>query len=175
MRSFLLGPVLRLFPVGLVLLAIQRSLLAQLRPFDVVLQIVLALVAAAGAGAGPERGALAGFMLGTMYDLSVGTPLGLTALIYALAGFVAGYVMTLTPTPPWWLAAVFSGIGAAVGEAALPFGKTVIGQDGWITSRMLTVVPVVAVFAVVISPLLVPVGRWCMCVKKQKWRAIPNE
>ena len=174
MRAFLLGPLVRLFPVGLCVLALQRTVLTELRPFSVVLQIVLALVAGAGAGAGPERGAIAGFVLGIMYDLAVGTPLGLIALVYALAGFVAGYVLTLTPNPQWWLAAIFAAIGAAVGETAVPIAKTLIGQDGWFTTRLLTIVPVVAAFALVVSPLLTPLGRWCMCVKKPSWKVIPE-
>lgn len=175
MRAFVLGPLLRLFPIGLCVLALQRTILTELKPFNVVLQVVLALVAAAGAGAGPERGAIAGFVLGIMYDLAVGTPLGLTGLVYALAGFVAGYVLTLTPTPQWWLAAIFAAIGAAVGETAVPVAKTLVGQDGWFTTRLLTIVPVVAVFALVASPLLTPLGRWCMCVKRPSWKAIPVE
>lgn len=174
MRNFLLGPLVRLFPVGCVVLALQRTILTELKPFGVVLQIVLALVVAAGAGAGPERGAVAGFVLGTMFDLAAGTPLGLTALVYGLAGFVAGYVLTLTPTPPWWLAAIFAGIGAAVGEVTMPIGKTLIGQDGWFTRELFTIVPVVAVFAVVMSPLFVPIGRWSMCVRPSRWKAIPE-
>lgn len=174
MRGFIFGPLVRLFPVGCCMLALQRTVLSELRPFDVVLQIVLALVAAAGAGAGPERGAIAGFALGLMFDLAVGTPLGLTALVYALAGFVAGYVLTLTPTPQWWLASIFAAVGAAVGEAAIPVGKTLIGQEGWFTTRLFTIVPVVAVFALLIGPLFVPLGRWCMCVKRPKWKAIPE-
>ncbi len=154
------------------MLAIQRTVLSEIHAFDVVVQIVLALVAGAGAGAGPERGAIAGFTLGLMYDLSTGSPLGLTALVYALAGFVAGYVITLTPTPQWWLAAIFTGIGAAVGETAVPAARMLIGQDGWFTSRLFTIVPVVSVFAIVLSPLLVPLGRWCMCVKRPKWKAM---
>jgi rod shape-determining protein MreD len=153
-------------------LAMQRTFLTELTSFGVVLQIVLALAAAAGAGAGPERGAVAGFTLGLMYDLSTGSPLGLTALVYALAGFVAGYALTLTPTPPWWLASLFTGIGAAVGETSVPAARMLIGQDGWFTSRLFTIVPVVAVFALLLSPLFVPLGRWCMCVKKPKWRAM---
>ena len=172
MRAFLAGPLVRLFPVGLCMLAIQRTVLSEIHAFDVVVQIVLALVAGAGAGAGPERGAIAGFTLGLMYDLSTGSPLGLTALVYALAGFVAGYVITLTPTPQWWLAAIFTGIGAAVGETAVPAARMLIGQDGWFTSRLFTIVPVVSVFAIVLSPLLVPLGRWCMCVKRPKWKAM---
>ncbi len=172
MRAFLTGPLIRLFPVGLCVLAVQRTVLTDARAFDVVLQIVLALAAAAGAGAGPERGAIAGFTLGLMYDLAVGSPLGLTALMYALAGFVAGYVFTLTRTPQWWLAGIFTAIGAAVGEAALPAGRTLIGEDGWFTSRLFTIIPVVTVFAMLLSPLFVPLGRWCMCVKKPRWKAM---
>jgi len=173
-RAFVLGPLLRLFPIGLCVLALQRTVFTELRPFDVVVQVVLALVAGAGAGAGPERGAIAGFVLGIMYDLAVGTPLGLIALVYALAGFVAGYVLTLTPTPQWWLAAIFASVGAAVGETAVPVAKTLVGQDGWFTTRLLTIVPVVAVFALVASPVLTPLGRWCMCVKRPSWKAIPE-
>jgi rod shape-determining protein MreD len=173
-RAFVLGPLLRLFPIGLCVLALQRTVFTELRPFDVAIQVVLALVAGAGAGAGPERGAVAGFVLGIMYDLAVGTPLGLIALVYALAGYVAGYVLTLTPSPQWWLAAIFVGVGAAVGETAVPVAKTLVGQDGWFTTRLLTIVPVVAVFSLVASPILTPLGRWCMCVKKPSWKAIPE-
>jgi rod shape-determining protein MreD len=171
-RAFLTGPLVRLFPVGLCVLAIQRTVLTEVRVFGVVLQLVLALAAAAGAGAGPERGAVAGFTLGLMSDLAIGSPLGLTAIVYALAGFVAGYVFTLTRTPQWWLAAIFTSIGAAVGETALPAGRTLIGEDGWFTSQLFTIVPVVAAFALLMSPLFVPLGRWCMCVKKPRWKAM---
>jgi rod shape-determining protein MreD len=146
--------------------------MTELPVFGVVVQLVLALSASAGAGAGPERGALAGFTLGMMYDLATGSPLGLTALAYALAGYVAGYVLTLTPTPPWWLTSVFATLGAAVGETALPVGRTLIGQDGWFTTRLFVIVPVVAGATLVTSPLLVPVGRWCMGVKKPRWKVI---
>ena len=172
MRGFLLGPLVRLFPVGCCVLAVQRTILTELRPFGVVLQVVLALVVGAGAGAGSERGALAGFVLGLMFDLAAGTPLGLTAMVYALAGYVAGYVMVLTPTPQWWLAAIFAGLGAAVGELMMPVGKMLIGQDGWFTTELFRIVPTVAVLAMITSPLFVPLGRWCMCVKRPKWKAI---
>jgi rod shape-determining protein MreD len=167
-----MGPLVRLFPVGLCVLAMQRTFLSEMKVFGVVLQIVLALAAAAGAGSGPERGAIAGFTLGLMYDFATGSPLGLTGLVYALAGFVAGYVVTLTPVPQWWLASIFTAIGAAVGETALPVARTLIGQDGWFTSRLFVIVPVVSAFALLLSPLFVPLGRWCMCVKRPKWKAI---
>jgi rod shape-determining protein MreD len=174
-KAFILGPLLRLVPVGMVMLAVQRTVLAEARPFGVVLQVVLALAAATGAGAGSERGAIAGFTLGLMYDLATGSPLGLTALVYALAGYVAGYSLSLTPTPPWWLTTLFTGIGAAVGEVSVPIGLMLVGDDGWFTTRLFTIVPVVAAFAMILSPVFVPLGRWCMRYRPPRWRARPDE
>lgn len=174
MRSLLTGSLIRLVPVGLVFLGIQRKVCDRHRPFDVVVQVVLALVVAAGAGGGPERGAVAGFVLGLMYDLAVDTPLGLSALAYGLAGLAAGYVITITPDPQWWLGMMFTAMGAAIGETALPVIKLLTGEDGWVTTRLFTVVPVVAVAAALMSPLLIPLGRWCTGAKRPKWKAIPE-
>ena len=172
--SLVQGPLLRLFSVGLILLALQRTLFADLRPAGVSLQVMLALAAAAGAAGGPQKGSLAGFVLGLMYDLAVGTPLGSSALAMGLGGFVAGYVMSITIDPQWWLAALFTGLGAAVGEAAVPVIRTFIGEDHQFDPRLGIVVAVVAAGAMVLSPLLVPIGRWCMRIKRPEWKA-PKE
>ncbi len=73
------GPVIRLVPVGMVLLAFQRSLFVEIMIAGVIIQVVLALAAAAGAAGGSERGATAGFVLGVMYDMLEGLPIGSTA------------------------------------------------------------------------------------------------
>ena len=123
MRSLPFALFTRLIPVALVVLAIQRTVCATYRVDGVVMQIVLALAAGAGAGAGSERGAFAGFALGMMYDLGVGTPLGLTALAYGLAGLRRATCVSITPDPQWWLAAIFVAIGSAVGRDGDP-GRT---------------------------------------------------
>jgi hypothetical protein len=172
MRNFVTGPVVRLIPVGLCFLGIQRAVCAHYTVDGVVLQVVLALVVGAGAGGGAQRGALAGFLLGGMYDLGVGTPLGLTAMAYGLAGIAAGYVLAITPDPQWWLASLFAGVGAAVGEAALPIGKMITGDDGWLNVDLVKIVVVVTAGTVVLSPLLIPFGRWCVAVRRPKWKAL---
>ena len=53
---------LRILPVGMVALAIQRQVFAEHPVADVKIQFVLALVVAAGAGGGADRGAVAGFV-----------------------------------------------------------------------------------------------------------------
>lgn len=174
MRSLPFALFTRLIPVALVILGIQRTVTATYRVDGVAIQLLLALAAGAGAGAGSERGAFAGFALGMMYDLGVGTPLGLTALAYGLAGLTSGYVLSITPDPTWWLAAIFVGIGAAVGEFAIPVVKFLTGQEGWVTNQLFVIIPVVTVSSMLLSPLFVPLGRWCAGAKRRTWRAIPE-
>lgn len=172
MRNILLGPLLRLGPVGITALSVQRVVFGSHPLFDVRLQFVLALVVAAGVGGGSDTGAIAGFVLGLMYDLSGNTPLGLTALAYGFAGMTAGYVRRFTPDPQWWLAAIFAFVGAAVGETAVPITQYLTGESGWVTDRLFVIVPVVAGAAAVLSPVLMPVGRWMMGVKRKTWKAM---
>jgi len=171
-RNIVLGPLIRLLPVGLLVLSIQRVIFAAHPVHDVKLQFVLALVVAAGAGGGSDRGAVAGFVLGLLYDTGGNTPLGLMALAYGLAGMTAGYVHTFTPDPQWWLASTFAFFGAAVGELAIPVAEVMTGQGGWLTSQIAITVPIVAITAAALCPLLMPVGRWMMGVKRKKWKAM---
>lgn len=169
--SLVRGPLLRLVSVGFVVLALQRTLFADLRPGGVALQVMLALAAATGSAAGPQKGALAGFVLGLMYDLAAGTPLGSSSISMGLGGFTAGYVMSITADPQWWLAALFTGLGAAVGEATVPIVRTFTGDEQAFVPRFGLVVGVVTAGAVVLSPVFVPIGRWCMRIKRPEWRA----
>ncbi len=172
--AFARSPIARLVPVGLVLLALQTTLFVDAQPFGVIVQVVLALVAAIGATAGPENGMIAGFVLGLMFDAGTGTPIGSTAITFGLAGLVAGSVAFTNIDVHWWLAAIFVALGAAAGELAVPVVRSFIGETGVFTSRLLVVVPVVAVSAAILSPLMVPLGRWCMRVGRPAWK-VPVE
>lgn len=167
--------LIRIIPVGMVLLALQRTVFAEIRVSGVILQIVLAFVAAAGATGGSERGAIAGFTLGVMFDLVEGTPVGSTAVPFTLAGVFAGLLALIAADPQWWLKAVFVGIGAAVGEALLPVVRIFIGeQDPW-PPQMVKVVAVVALSSMVVSPVLVPISRWCLRIRGAEWTALTDQ
>lgn len=172
MRTVLAGPLPRLLLFGFILLGVQNTVLASHPLANVRVQVLLALVAAAGAGAGAERGALAGFVLGMMYDLSSGQPLGQTALAYGFAGLVAGYLQVITPVPRWWMLAGFTALGAAAGETAVPVLMSVTGQTGWITARLLTIIPIVVIASVVLAPLFVPIGRWLVGYRPPQWKVM---
>ena len=67
--ALLTSSLTRVIPIGMMLLALQKTLFVELQPFGVIIQMVLAFAASAGAAGGPERGAITGFVLGIMFDL----------------------------------------------------------------------------------------------------------
>ena len=169
------GPVIRLIPVGMILLALQRSLFVEITVVGVIVQVVLALAAAAGAAGGSERGAMAGFVLGVMYDMLEGLPIGSTALAMTLAGAVAGLLAVIVADPQWWLAMIFTTLGAAVGEIMVPVVRLFTGAEDPFEPRLSLVVPVVAISSGLLSPILVPIARWCLRIKRAEWVAPPRE
>ena len=172
--ALLRSSVIRIIAVGMMLLALQTTLFADMRPAGVALQVMLSFAAAAGAAGGSERGATAGFILGLMFDLGTGGPLGSSSITMGLAGYVAGYVALINIERQWWLAAIFVAVGSAVGELGVPIVRSFIGDANVYSSRLYTIVPLVAFAAAVASPLLVPVSRWCLRLGKTEWK-VPAE
>ena len=160
----------RLVPVGLILLALQKTLFVELQPFGVIIQVVLAFAAAAGAAGGPERGAIAGFTLGLLFDLAVGSPLGSTSIAMGIAGYIAGWADLIRIDTTWWLAAVFVGIGAGAGEAAVPVIRRFTGEEDAFVPDLIKIVPVVAVAAAIASVVLVPLARWSLGLERPEWK-----
>jgi len=169
------GPVIRLIPVGMVLLALQRSLFVEVTVAGVIVQVVMALAAAAGAAGGSERGATAGFVLGIMYDLVEGLPVGSTAIPMTIAGIVAGSLAIIVADPQWWLGMVFTTLGAAVGEVMVPVTRLFTGAADPFEPRLTLIVPVVGIAAGLLSPLFIPLARWCLRIKRSEWVAPPRD
>lgn len=167
--------IIRLVPIGMILLALQRTLLIEIQVVGVNVQIVLAFVASAGAVGGSERGAVAGFTLGMMYDLVEGTPLGSTAIAFTIAGIVSGLLALVTADPPWWLVALAAMVGAAAGEAMVPTVRLFIGEENPWPSDMATIVPIVAIASAMLSPLFAPIARWALRIRGSEWTAPTEE
>ena len=168
--ALLTSSLTRIIPIGMMLLALQKTLFVELQPFGVIIQIVLAFAASAGAAGGPERGAITGFVLGILFDLAVGSPLGSSSITMGLAGYIAGWVDLIRIDTTWWLAAIFVGIGAGVGEAGVPVVRRFIGEEDAFVPEMAKIVPVVAIAAAAASVLLVPVGRWALKLERPEWK-----
>jgi rod shape-determining protein MreD len=168
------SPLTRIIPVGMILLAIQKTLLVEMRPFGVIVQLVLAFAVSAGAAGGPERGAITGFVLGIMFDLSVGSPLGSSSITMGIAAYAAGWCDVVRIDTTWWLAALFVGGGAAIGEAGVPVVRRFIGEPDAFVPEMAKIVPVVAVTAAIASVALVPLSRWALRLGRPEWK-LPSD
>lgn len=175
MEAFLRRPILRVVPAGLIMIAVQLTWFAAIRPFDTVVQIVLAFAAASGVPGGAERGAWTGFVLGIMFDLATAAPLGQHGLAFGLAGFIAGLVNVVAVDPHWWLSMLFVSLGATTGELSIPVIKTFMSDGGgWQGERLSRILPVVAVTGALLSFPLIPLSRWCLAIRKKKWK-VPRE
>lgn len=167
--AFVQGPLVRVIPVGVLLLALQRTIFVDIQIHGVIIQVMMATAAAAGVAGGSERGALVGFVFGIMFDLAEGTPLGSAAAALTVAGIVGGLLALIAADPQWWLAALFTGIGTAAGALMIPVVRVFVGEPEAFQDRLFLVVPVVAVAGMLMSPLLVPLARWCLRLKRPEW------
>jgi cell shape-determining protein MreD len=169
LASFVQGPLVRVIPLGIVFLALQRTIFVELQVYGVILQGMMAMAAAAGVAGGSERGAVVGFIFGVMFDLAEGTPLGSTAIAMAVAGIVGGLLALIAADPHWWLAAIFAGLGAAAGVASVPVIRLFIGEEDPFHQQLGVVVAITAAAAAILSPVLVPLARWSLRMKKAEW------
>ena len=152
----------RLFMVGLIVLSFQTTILNDMRPFGVCLQVMLLLAASSGLARGSELGATAGFMIGLMYDMVLTTPLGVCAAVFAAVGYLAGYAHRFVHEPNWWSQMVLAAGASAAGTILMPFALTVVGVEGVLTLRVIGVAFVVAAFNAVFSLPFERVCRWAL-------------
>ncbi len=168
--SFVQGPLVRVIPLGLILLALQRTIFVDIQVGGVIIQIMMATAAAAGVAGGSERGAVVGFTFGIMFDLAEGTPLGSTATAMTIAGVVGGLLALIAADPHWWLEAIFTALGTAAGVVTVPIVRAFIGEPEPFPPELGLVVAVCAAAGALLSPLLVPLGRWSLRMRRPEWK-----
>ena len=105
-----------------------------------------------------------------MFDLAIGTPLGSSSIAMGLAAWVAGTVQLIRIDATWWISAIFVGLGAAVGETAVPVIRRFTGEEDAFVPEMWTIVPVVAVSSAILSIAFVPLARWSLGLARPEWK-----
>jgi rod shape-determining protein MreD len=124
-------------------LVLQVAVAPWLTLAGVQVDLLLLVAVAAGLASGPERGARVGFLAGILWDLTLDTPLGLSALAYCLAGYFVGSAQRSVVGPTWW--APIPGAGLAAAAAVLFYAAmgAAFGHTEWVTSETLVVALVV--------------------------------
>jgi rod shape-determining protein MreD len=119
----------RLSLVLVVVLTIQTTWLADLRPFGETGDLLLLLAIAAGMAGGPERGAVVGFVAWMAMDLVLLTPFGLSSLAYLAVGYVVGLVHDGVLRSAPWIPIVVTLVATAAGVVFFVMLGQLVGQQ----------------------------------------------
>lgn len=157
---------LRFFLVGILFLAVQTTIVNDMRPFGVSLELMLLVAVSAGLAGGQATGIVGGFAAGLLYDMVLTTPLGLCAGVFGIVGYLAGYVHAFVHRPTWWSRLAMGATASFVGVVLVPLAATITGSEGVLTSRVPFIGLVVAVSNTV---LCLPAERVC------RWALVPRQ
>jgi len=149
----------RLSLVLVLLLTVQTTWLADLRPFGETGDLLLLLAIAAGMAGGPERGAVVGFVAGIGMDLLLLTPFGLSSLTYLAVGYAVGTVHDGVLRSAPWIPLVVTFVATALGIAFYVVLGQLVGQQ----FRVPNLARIVLVTSVMNTLLAFPalfVARW---------------
>ena len=96
--------------------------------------------------------------------------MNITATAMTIAGAVGGLLALIAADPHWWLEAIFTALGTAAGVATIPLLRAFIGESEPFQRQLIVVLAVVAAAAAIMSPLLVPLARWCLRMRRPEWK-----
>lgn len=156
------SPATRTFLVGLVVLSFQTTLFNTLRPFGVVLQVMLLFSCASGIAVGSEAGAVTGFVFGLMYDMVLTAPLGLSAVVFGFAGYMAGGVNAFVHEARWWAKIIAVALSTATAVLLYPAASLVVGVDGLLGSRVVTVALACSAFNALLAVPAARIAKWAL-------------
>ena len=159
MSALLRGRVVLLVAV---VLTIQEALLAGLKIRGAHPDLMLLLPIAFGLVGGSERGAAMGFASGLLADLFVGTPFGLSALVYTLVGFGVGMSEGDSLGGGWWVTPLTATVASAAGVLLYAGLGAAVGEGQMLHAHLVTVTIVVAVVNGLLAAPTARLARWAM-------------
>ncbi len=149
--------------VGLVILVglvLQLSLVGRAQLFGVAGDVMVVIAVAAGFHAGPDRGAVIGFATGLAVDLTLVTPLGLTALVFAGVGYASGlFAANLIRAVPLAVVAL-AAVAAPTAVVVWVLVGVVFGQNHLLNAPLIPILGVTSLVAALTAPLVSPALRW---------------
>ena len=146
--------------VVFVALLMQVCLFGRTPVFGVTADVLLLVAIGVGLAGGPERGAVVGFAAGLLFDCTVSTPFGLSALVYACVGYGVGGLQHTLLGSTWWTLSVVAGMVSAAGVVGYGVLGAMTGNLAWLGPRTLVVALVVGLLNTVQSVVALPVTRW---------------
>ena len=154
--------VVRVTLVIVTFVAVQQTVMLDLRPGGVHPDIMVLLPIVAGIVGGPGRGASMGFGAGLVADLFLPTPFGLSALVGVMVGFGVGVATLALDRTAWWLPPVAALGGSALYEVIYPTLGSVLGQPQMLHVDVVRIVVVVSVVNAVLALPALRMVAWSL-------------
>lgn len=138
------------------LLALQVSIFAQLRPFGVAPDVLLVAALVGGIVGGADFGARHGFAAGLLLDLVIPGPFGLAAGVYGTMGYATGLFSRSFDSQDPRVVPILTGMTSFFAVLFHGFGLGVLGSEQFVEWRLIWVAFAVSVYSVL---LVFPVQR----------------
>jgi rod shape-determining protein MreD len=151
---------LRLAVVIFVAFLLQVTFFVEVHPLGVAPELALLIAIHAGREGGPDRGAAAGFAAGLLYDLELGSPLGLWALTCCLVAYAIGVLTENLHRPTGIVATVTTGLASVAGVLFFAVAAALVGEHGMLDGELLRIALLVGVVNFALSPLAGRALRW---------------
>jgi rod shape-determining protein MreD len=148
--------------------AVQETVMLDLRIGGVHPDIMVLIPIVAGIIGGPSRGATIGFATGLVADLFLPTPFGLSALVGCLLGFGVGLATVAVDRTVWWLAPLVALGGSALYEITYGALGSVLGQPQMLHVALVRIMVVVSVTNAVLAIPAMRVLTWGMATSSRE-------
>jgi rod shape-determining protein MreD len=152
----------RVVLVVLLFVAVQQTLVMDLRIGQIHPDIMVLLPIVAGIVGGPSAGAWMGFGAGLAADLFVPTPFGLSALVGCILGFAVGQATLALDRTAVWLPPLAALVGSALYEMAYALLGSVLGQPQMLHVDLLRIVVLVSVVNAVVAVPATTLVAWAL-------------
>jgi rod shape-determining protein MreD len=143
-------------------LAVQETLMLDIRIGGTHPDIMVLLPMAAGLVGGPGRGATMGFGAGLVADCLLPTPFGLSAFIGTMIGYGVGLATVAVDRSSWWLPTAGALVASVVYEVLYPVFGSILGQPQMLHVSVARVALVVAVFNALLAVPAVRLIAWAL-------------
>jgi rod shape-determining protein MreD len=143
-------------------LAVQETLMLDIRISGVHPDIMVLLPMASGLIGGPGRGATMGFGTGLVADCLLPTPFGLSAFIGTMIGYGVGLATVAVDRSSWWLPTAAALVSSVLYEVLYALLGSILGQPQMLHVSLTRISLVVAVFNALLAVPAVRLIAWAL-------------
>lgn len=157
----------------MVLLCLQVSLFAHIRPFGVAPDALVVAAVVGGILGGPNYGARNGFLAGLLLDLVIPGALGLAAGVYGTFGYGVGLISRSLDSEDPRVLPILVALTSFLATGTYGLGLGVLGSEQFVNWGLVGVSAGVAIFSVILISPVRSGYRWALAASDGVARTEP--